>query len=102
MTICLQHDSFDAVLADVRRAVADLSETRAQADREVAGLLDGGWTGAAASSFAAGWADWVEGAAQVGSALDGLADGLVLARSELGGADDSGADSTARLRARLG
>lgn len=101
MTICLQHDSFDAVLADVRRAVAGLSEARVRADREVAGLLDGGWTGAAAASFAAGWADWAEGAAQVGSALDGLADGLVLARSQLVDADDSGADSMARLMARL-
>ena len=102
MTICLQHDSFDAVLADVRCAVADLSETRAQAVRDVAALLDGGWSGAAATSFADGWSDWAVAAADVESALDGLADGLVVARSQLAVADDSGAEAMARLVARLG
>jgi WXG100 family type VII secretion target len=102
MTICLEHDSFDAVLADVRRAAADLAETRARAAREVEGLLDGDWTGAAASSFGRGWSEWAAGAADVEAALEGMAEAMVLARSRLVVADDSGAGSMARLAARLG
>lgn len=101
MTICLEHDPFDAVLADVRRAAADLAETRERAVREVAALLDGGWTGAAASSFAQGWSDWADGAADVGSALDDIAEAMVLARSRILVADDTGADSMARLADQL-
>jgi len=102
MTIGLQHDSFDTVLSDVRRALADLSEARAQAVRDVAALLDGGWSGRAASSFGQGWSDWSQAAVHVESALSGLADGMSVARSGLVAADDTGGEAMARLAGRLG
>jgi len=102
MTICLDPASFDPVLADVRRALADLAETRARAVREVDALLDGGWSGAAATSFGRGWSEWSAGAAAVESALDGMAGAMVVARSRIVVADDTGAVSMARLTARLG
>ena len=102
MTISLEDEAFAAVLADVRRAVADLSDARVEADREVSALLDGGWSGVAAASFADGWTSWSAAARSVETALSSLASALVVARSGLVVADDQGADSMARLAGRLG
>lgn len=39
----------------------------------VEGLLDGGWSGGAATAFMTGWREWKQGAQDVCKALDGMA-----------------------------
>ena len=69
MTIELDHQTFDTAVADVRAGADAFHEARQRVGREVGALLDGGWSGLAAGSFADGWADWQ---AAAGDVLDGL------------------------------
>lgn len=102
MTIRLEHDTVAAALADVRRAAGDLAEMRERAVGKVATLLDGGWSGAAASSFADGWADWTAAADDVTAGLHHLADALALAQHRLELQDAEVRGAVDRLVARLG
>jgi WXG100 family type VII secretion target len=106
MSIALDHAAFDAALGDVRTAANELQEAHDRADRNVDGLLRGGWTGIAANSFAEAWADWRQ-------AADGVLDELLTIRELLDAAhaDLSGHDldaqaalghATTRLHDRLG
>ena len=56
----------DKVAQDVVTEVSSLGRT-------VDAMLDGGWSGAAATSFEGGWAEWLTGARHVLHALDGMA-----------------------------
>jgi WXG100 family type VII secretion target len=69
MTIEVDHATFRAAIDDVRDGAETLRDARDRIDREVGVLLDGGWSGVAAASFAEGWSDWRAGAQDV---LDGL------------------------------
>jgi WXG100 family type VII secretion target len=102
MTIRVEHDTFEAVLVDVRRAAGDLAETRARAVGEVQALLDGGWSGAASTSFAEGWSDWSAAADDVADGLHDLVEAMSLARQRLDVADVQVQDSMSRLTQRLG
>lgn len=53
-----------------RRVAAEIEAEQSRLAREVDELFSGGWSGAAASSFAAAIARWDEGAAHVRPALD--------------------------------
>ena len=71
MNIEVDHPAFRTAVGDVDAGADALAgRQRDDIDREVDSLLSGGWTGAAAESFADGWADWR-------SAADDVLDGLV-------------------------
>ena len=69
MTIEASHPAFRTALADLDRGVEQLSGCRDRVSRDVATLLDGGWTGIAADAFDAGWEEWRAGAGEVLAAL---------------------------------
>jgi WXG100 family type VII secretion target len=86
MTIEYSQPEFHASVAEVRRAAASLTGARARAAGEVDDLLDS-WHGAAASSFASAWEDWLTSSARVASSLAGLADGLEAFLRDAGAVD---------------
>ena len=102
MDLTADHPAFRAAVADVAAAADRLRADRDRVARQVGDLLDGGWTGPAASAYAEGWSDWCAGAEQV---LDGLvAMGRLLdaVHLDLGERDlDAGAGLSV-LAARLG
>jgi WXG100 family type VII secretion target len=102
MDVLLGHHEFSLGIERVRAAVLQLDETERRAARDVDRLLDGGWTGAAASAFAAAWEDWLAGAADVRVALGSIAESLVVVRRELDLADLGSVAATDRIRERLG
>lgn len=69
MTIQASHPAFDTALADLDRGVDRLRDSRDAISRDVATLLDGGWTGIAADAFDRSWEEWRAGAAEVLAAL---------------------------------
>ena len=102
MDLCVDHPDFRAVVADVAAASDRLLADRDRVAHQVDVLLDGGWSGAAATSYAEAWSDWCTGAERV---LDGLvAMGQLLGAVHLDLTErDLGAQSgMARLTARLG
>ena len=70
MTIQASHPAFRTALTDLDRGVDRLTDRRDAISRDVATLLDGGWTGIAADAFDAGWEEWRAGADEL---LAGLA-----------------------------
>lgn len=84
MEVRLGQDVLDTVVAQVRDAV------------------DGGWSGAAAESFAAAWQEWSTGAEQVCAALTSIVASLETARRELAAADGASAADSHSLLERLG
>ncbi len=106
MTITVSHDDFATAVTGVREAAGQLGERRDRVCREVDSLVDGGWRGAAADSFAEAWEDWRRAAQRV---LDGLTDmGTLLdaAHRDLSDRDEQsrlGLDAVAgRIVERLG
>jgi len=106
MTLELDHQIFDAAVADVRTGADTFHGARQRVSREVDALLDGDWTGVAADSFADGWADWRAAAADVLDGLVAIGQLLDATHADLAGRDvDSQAalDRVARqISARLG
>ena len=86
MTIALDHDTFRTTVADVAHRADLLGAARDRIGHEVDGLLDGGWSGVAADSFAEAWSEWR-------SAAGDVVDGLVAMAQLL---EAVGADLTAR------
>ncbi len=79
MSIQVEHAEFRAAVNDVHEAGVALRHARDGIHREVDALLDVGWTGAAARSYADGWADWraasdtvLEGLLTIGRLLDAV------------------------------
>ena len=68
-TIGVSHHAFRTAISDLTDGVAHVRASRDRIGEQVQRLLDGGWTGDAADSFAQGWADWGLAAGEV---LDGL------------------------------
>jgi WXG100 family type VII secretion target len=102
MDVLLGHHELEVGIGRVRAAVTALDETERRAARDVGRLLDGGWTGAAASAFAAAWDEWLAGASDVREALGSIAESLVVVRRELELADLGSVVATDRIRERLG
>lgn len=73
MTIEVDHRAFRTAVTDVRRGADDLHTARDSIDRDVEALLDEGWSGLAAESFAEGWGDWRAGADAVLAGLVAMA-----------------------------
>ncbi len=102
MTISVDHLAFRSTVADVRRAADRLREDRDRVARRVDGLLDGGWTGAAASTYAEGWADWKRSAEAVLDGLAAMAELLDATHADLEVTDLGSGARLDRLTARLG
>lgn len=102
MTIRLEHPEFHASVADVRDASTSIGAARARAGGLVAQLLDGGWSGAAATAFASAWEDWLAAAASVRHDLDGLADLLAAAHQDVTAVDQETGCGLEQLARRLG
>ena len=56
------HLAFRAAVVHARGAAARLAEDRDRVAARVEALLDRGWRGGAAASYAAGWAEWTHAA----------------------------------------
>ncbi|WP_345520441.1 WXG100 family type VII secretion target [Nocardioides conyzicola] len=69
MDLIADHPAFRAAVADVAAAADRLRADRDRVAHQVDTLLDGGWRGTAAASYAEGWSQWCTGAERV---LDGL------------------------------
>ena len=100
--ITLDHTAFRAAVADVHAAADRLRDDRDRVAQEVDGLLDGGWSGAAATAYADGWDDWKQAAARVLAGLDTMGALLKAAHADLARSDVSSGASIAQLAARLG
>lgn len=99
--ITADHLAFAAAVADVRAAADRLRSDRDRVAREVDGLLDGSWSGAAASAYAEGWSDWKRAADAVLHGLATMGDLLDAAHVGLSRSDSSASGSLDRLTARL-
>jgi len=82
-------------------ATVELTAAHRNAERLVARMLDGGWSGAAAEAFGEAWLEWEAGAAEVGSAVAKIGDGVVLAGRELSSTDQVAGSTFNRLGDRL-
>lgn len=106
MTLQLDHATFDRTVADLRATADELRATQRRLEGEVATVLDGGWRGSAASSFAGGWEEWRAGAADVLDGLEAMAALLAAAHRDLTSTDlaaGAGLDAVAsRIVERLG
>jgi WXG100 family type VII secretion target len=100
--ITLDHTAFRAAVADVHAAADRLRDDRDRVAREVDGLLDGGWSGAAATAYDDGWDDWKQAAARVLAGLDTMGRLLEVAHHDLTRSDESSGGSLSHLTARLG
>lgn len=101
-TITADHAAFRVAVADVRRAADLLRHDRDRVAREVDALLDGGWRGAAASSYAEAWSDWMRAAETVLGGLAAMADLLRAADADLADSDLTAGSALDVLTARLG
>lgn len=102
MEIRLGHPALDRAVAEVDTGADSLGSTRRRAATHVGRLLDGGWSGAAADSFADAWEEWLAGADQVLDGLRSIGAALELTGRELMTADATAGGTTARLTERLG
>jgi len=102
MTISVDHLVFRSTVADVRRAADRLRADRDRVAHRVDGLLDGGWTGAAASMYAEGWEDWKRSAEAVLSGLAAMSELLDAAHADLEVTDVGSGSGLDRIAARLG
>jgi len=80
----------------------ELVAEQAELSRRVEHLLEGSWSGGAATQFRTAWAEWCRGMRDLltGVGLEG--DALALTRAELVGVDEERAAIARRLHARLG
>ena len=100
MTIRFLTPELQAAIAEVRRAVDQLSNARARAADEVSTLLEG-WHGAAASEFAEAWSEWLEASSSVVTWLSGLGDALALFQADIDVVDLSSSSALDALAGRL-
>ena len=82
-TISVDHPAFRGAVAELHRAADRLRGDRDRVAREVGGLLDGAWSGAAATAFAAGWADWEQAATDVLGGLVAMGELLQAVHADL-------------------
>jgi WXG100 family type VII secretion target len=100
--ITASHDAFVLAYAGVEAAAGRLRSDRDRVSARVETLLDGGWSGAAASAYAEGWAVWRDGADQVLAALETMAGLLRSADIDFVETDRAAESSVALIAARLG
>lgn len=101
-SITADHPAFRAAVADVRRAADLVRADRLRATARVDVLLDRGWQGAAAASYAVGWAEWTRAADAVQHGLATMGDLLEAVDRDLVRTDAAAGGGLATLRARSG
>lgn len=101
MTIELHHAAFRAAIEDVGAAAHRLRADRDRIGREVGELLDGGWSGRAATAYAEGWAEWLDGSGDVLAGLDAMADLLEAVHRDLAERDADSERDLAVVATRL-
>jgi len=94
--------AFRATVAQIEDAACRLRADRDRISDRVGTLLDGGWQGGAATSYAAGWAEWREGADQVLAGLEAMVSLLRAVEADAVERDVSAGVSVERIAARLG
>lgn len=94
--------AFRVTVAQIEAAATRLRGDRDQVSARVETLLDGGWRGAAATSYGAGWAEWRDGADHVLAGLETMVGLLRAVDVDFGERDLGAVTSVARLRDRLG
>lgn len=102
MDVRLGDDALLEAVAAVRRALDTLDTTRSQAGARVEVLLDGAWSGRAATAFSDAWQDWLDGAALVSCGLADTGEALAAIDRDLTATDLAAADGSAVLTERLG
>jgi WXG100 family type VII secretion target len=102
MDVCLDHPAFRAAISGVDAAAERLRDDRDQVARQVDTLLDGGWSGPAATAYAASWAEWCSGAEQVLDALVAMTRLLDAVHRDLTERDLGAGSGLSRIAARLG
>ncbi len=102
MEITADHPAFLAAVADVRRAADLLRDQREAVAARVGSLLDGGWQGSAATSYAEGWEQWTRAATSIEHGLATMGDLLEVVDRDLVRTDTGAGDGLTRLQARLG
>ena len=100
-TLTADHAAFRAAVVDLRTAAHRLEEDHDRAARSVDALL-GTWSGAVATSYAAGWEEWRSGAARVLDGLTAMASLLEAADAGFATTDAEAGAGLGRLTARLG
>ncbi|WP_162249823.1 MULTISPECIES: WXG100 family type VII secretion target [unclassified Nocardioides] len=94
--------AFQDLVTELGAIAARLHADRDRASRQVETLLDGGWSGAAATAYDEGWADWQAGADRVLDGLEAMTDLLRGVERSFVTTDRDGAAAVGRLTARLG
>jgi len=102
MDVCLEHPAFRAAVADVAAAADRLRSDHDRVSRQVDVLLDGGWSGTAASAYAEGWSEWCAGAERVLAGLVTMGRLLDAVHADLGERDLGSQTDLARIAGRLG
>ncbi|MFB9313352.1 WXG100 family type VII secretion target [Nocardioides plantarum] len=74
MTLDLVHADLISTVAELRDVASALDAERRRTDLAVDVLLDGGWSGRAASAYREGWEEWRAGCGRVLAALSSMAE----------------------------
>jgi WXG100 family type VII secretion target len=101
MEIVLGYDEMQAAAAEATAVLGELAQACDRSEAEVARLLDGGWSGAAAAAFAEAWAQWCSGAVSVRVGLASLASGVAASERSARETDGGVTGAMARLEGRL-
>jgi WXG100 family type VII secretion target len=94
-------DELRLVQSAISDAAADLGIGVSRAAGEVESLLGGGWSGTAASAFAAAWEQWRDGAAQLADALARCGSALAESAAGYDRADGESSAALNRILVRL-
>ena len=94
--------AFRMIVARIEVAAARLRHDRDAISGQVETLLDGGWQGAAATAYGAGWTEWRDGADQVFAGLEAMVQLLDAVEVSFTDTDGGRATAVARIAARLG
>lgn len=102
MEIRLEDDALTEAVSGVRRALDAVDATRCRAADQVERLLDGGWSGQAASAFADAWQHWLDGAAVVSRGLAEMGEAMTAVDRDVRDTDLAAAGHSSALAERLG
>jgi len=101
MTLHLDHATVRGAAADLHRAAGSLHEEQARADARVELLLDGGWQGRSAGSYAEAWAVWRRGCDDVVRGLAAMAQLLAALDQDLTERDEESQAHLDSVSARI-
>ena len=94
-----------AELATARQRIGALHDElvteQAALSRRVEHLLDGSWSGGAATQFRTAWSQWCRGMRDLVTGVGLEGDAIALTRAELVGVDEERAAVTRRMHERL-